>query len=150
MKLFTKRKDGGGESTVTGYWLVEIKGLFSIALLKFDGASREAFHTHAFNCFSWVLRGHLQEHFFNGAERYHKPSWRPFITRRTDFHKVSSIAAKPSWILTFRGPWKKAWVEWRPNENRFVGLTHGRVELPDVTMVLKDKTGATRVRLGVF
>ena len=129
MKFLTIRKDGGNESTVTGYWLVEIKSLFSIALLKFDGKSREAYHTHAFNCFSWVLRGELMECFLDGRTEFHSRSWRPFFTRRTDFHKVSSITAKPSWILTFRGPWKKEWLEWRPLENRFVGLTHGRQEV---------------------
>lgn len=130
MKFLTKRKDGGGESTVTGYWLVEIKSLFSIALLKFDGASREAYHTHAFNCFSWVLRGELSEEFFDGrGRRPHVASWRPFITKRTDFHKVSSVSLKPTWLLTFRGPWQKTWLEWRPGENRFVRLTHGREEV---------------------
>lgn len=41
MKLFKKMKDGGKESTVTGYWLIECKSLFSIVLLKFEGDSRE-------------------------------------------------------------------------------------------------------------
>jgi hypothetical protein len=129
MKILTKRKDGGGESTVTGYWLVEIKSLFSIALLKFDGKSREAYHNHAFNCFSWVVRGELMEEMFSGETRFHPASWRPFVTTRDDLHKVSSITAKPSWILTFRGPWASRWIEWRPSENRFVTLTHGREEV---------------------
>ena len=51
MLLFKKRKDGGLESTVTGYWLIDRKKFFSILLFKFEGKSREAFHTHAFNCF---------------------------------------------------------------------------------------------------
>lgn len=45
MKLFTARKDGGEASTVTGYWLVEAKRLFSACLLRFHGKSREAFVT---------------------------------------------------------------------------------------------------------
>ena len=49
MRLFFKSKDGGPDSSVTGYWLIESKKLFSIVLLKFDGRSREAYHTHAFN-----------------------------------------------------------------------------------------------------
>lgn len=53
MKLLFKRKDGGQQSTVTGYWLIEWKNVFSIVLLKFEKGTREAYHTHAFNAFSW-------------------------------------------------------------------------------------------------
>ena len=52
-------KDGGPESTVTGYWLIEYKPLFSIVLLKFEGKSRDAFHTHAFNSLSWLISGNF-------------------------------------------------------------------------------------------
>lgn len=124
MKFFTKRKDGGDESTVTGYWLIEWKGLFSICLLKFEGKSREAFHTHAFNCFSWVVKGKLFEEFLNGEKREHPASFMPFITRRTDFHKVSSNGT--SWVLSFRGPWKKYWKEFRPFVSTIVTLKDGR------------------------
>lgn len=55
MKIFRKMKDGGGDSTVTGYFLIEIKSLFSVVLLRFDGESRDAYHEHAFNCVSWLL-----------------------------------------------------------------------------------------------
>lgn len=129
MKLLTKRKDGGGESTVTGYWLIEIKSLFSIALLRFDGKSREAYHEHAFNCVSWVLKGGLRETFKDHSHtRWHFASWKPFVTRRHDFHKVDSIAGT-SLILTFRGPWAKTWWEDRPNDRQMVKLTHGREEV---------------------
>ena len=125
MKLFTKRKDGGTESTVTGYWLVEIKSLFSICLLRFDGRSREAFHTHAFNCFSWVLRGELFETFLDGRTVTHRASLVPFITKRSDFHKVSSPEGT-SWVLSFRGPWCRYWKEYLPAARKHITLTHGR------------------------
>jgi hypothetical protein len=124
MKFFKKMKDGGQESTVTGYWLVEIKSLFSICLLKFEGRSREAFHTHAFNAISWVLKGSLTEHFINGRTKKYKASWLPIFTPRSPFHKVDSDGT--TWALTFRGPWKNQWKEWLPNEQRHVTLTHGR------------------------
>lgn len=125
MKLFAIRKDGGRESTVTGYWLIEIKSLFSICLLRFDGKSREAYHTHAFNCLSWVIRGELIERFLLGRAVRHAASWRPFVTRRSDYHKVCS-ASGTSWVLSFRGPWADKWQEYHPRQNRFVNLTHGR------------------------
>jgi hypothetical protein len=124
MKFFKKMKDGGNESTVTGYWLIESKRLFSICLLKFEGRSREAFHTHAFNAISWVLKGSLNESFLDGKGRPHRPSLKPVVTPRNDFHKVDSDGT--TWVLTFRGPWSKTWKEWLPKEQLFVTLTHGR------------------------
>lgn len=39
MKLFSKSHDGGKDSGVTGYWLIESKSLFSIVLLRFSEGS---------------------------------------------------------------------------------------------------------------
>jgi len=118
-------KDGGLESTVTGYWLIEYKPLISIVLLKFEGQSREAFHSHAFNCISWLLAGFLLETFIDGTKKSYEPSAIPFITRRTDFHRVDSIGT--SWVFSIRGPWIDKWHE--KIGNKFIGLTHGRIEV---------------------
>ena len=131
MKFFHKGKDGGPESTVTGYWLIEWKGGFSIALLKFDNGSREAYHDHAFNAISWLLSGELHENVKLWWEDYttyvYTPSWRPIITTRDNMHKVSSKGR--SWALTFRGPWKDTWNEYFREEDRHRTLASGRVEV---------------------
>lgn len=130
MKFLTKMKDGGPDSSVTGYWLIEAKSLFSICLLKFEGKSREAFHTHAFHAISWLLKGHLVENwkfrppFKMGFIRHYNPSIVPIITPRQRMHKVDSDGT--SWVLTFRGPWSKEWKEYLPNTNEHVTLTQGR------------------------
>jgi hypothetical protein len=130
MKFFKKMKDGGAESTVTGYWLVEIKSLFSIVLLRFDGYSREAFHEHAFNCWNWLIAGALRETFVNNSRSTRSyVEGDTFIIRREDFHKVDSIGGAKAWLLSIRGPWSKTWKEYLPNENRERTLTHGRVEV---------------------
>ena len=126
MKLFYIGKDGGKDSTVTGFWLIEIKSLFSIALLRFDNGSRDQFHSHAFNCISWVLHGKLREEIFP-PERYdniYKAGIRPVITKRSTFHRVLSMGT--TWVLTFRGPWAKQWMEYDPNTHMSSVLTHGR------------------------
>lgn len=128
MKLFKKMKDGGNESTVTGYWLIEWKSAFSIVLLRFDGASREAFHTHAFNSLSWVLKGSLREEMRDGRIYDLHPALLPFLTSRKDFHKVSSTSNR-TWALSFRGPWRSKWMEHLPLEGRDRVLTHGRREV---------------------
>lgn len=126
MNLFFKAKDGGKESTVTGYWLIESKSLFSVVLLKFEGESRDAFHTHAFNAFSWILKGGMTEYFMDGKVRQLVPSWKPFVTSKEDFHKVSSIGT--SWALTFRGPWDKQWKEHTSKDGTY-SLKSGRIKV---------------------
>lgn len=137
MRFFDKAKDGGPESNVTGYWLVEIKGLFSIAMLRFSDGTRDAYHSHAFDSLNWVLRGKVREehvpeqieiagHLFEAqATLEYRPSWRPILTRRSTFHRVRSIGT--TWVFTLRGPWSKTWHE-NVNGER-ITLTHGRVRV---------------------
>lgn len=121
-KLFFKRADGGKNSGVTGYMLIEWKSLFSIGLLHFKEGSREAFHTHAFNAITWWLKGSVTEAHTDGRELEFNPSLKPKFTSRDCYHKI--IAKKNTWALTFRGPWKNEWKELRPDGE--VILTHGR------------------------
>lgn len=119
-----KCKDGGEKSTVTSFTLIEMKTLFSIMILKFEGESRECYHTHAFNCINWVIKGKLTEVFLNSSNsQYHVQSLIPFIVRRNDFHKVSSLGT--SWVLTFRGSWVDRWKEYTEQDKEYT-LTHGR------------------------
>lgn len=127
LKIMKYCKDGGYASTVSGLFIVEIKNLFSIVLLRFDPGSRDAFHSHAFNCFSWLLSGHLIERHITGEQKTYRPSWLPFVTRRDTFHKVVSDGT--SVVLSFRGPWATTWREFIPNEQRTVTLTNGRREV---------------------
>lgn len=124
MKLFSYGKDGGPESTVTGFWLIEIRSLFSIALLRFKHGSRDSYHSHAFNCVSWLLKGNLKEYNLDSSKRLYKPSIKPIVTKRSTFHKVYS--AGTSWVLTFRGPWSKTWKEYNPVTNTYITLSYGR------------------------
>lgn len=125
LKLFSRGKDGGPDSKVWGYWLIEWKDVISIALLRFEDGSRDAYHSHAFNSASWVLKGLLIEH-----EQFrpdytaisHRPSLWPILTRRTTCHRVRSVGR--TWVITFRGPWRSWWQEWSGGVNYM--LTHGR------------------------
>lgn len=127
MLFLTKRKDGGPDSKVVGYWLVEIKGLFSICLLHFLPGSRDAYHNHAFNAISWLFKGQLLEEFSNGLGHPYNPSIKPIYTSRECFHKVTSVGH--SWALSFRGPWKSTWNEYLPQEGKTITLGIGREEL---------------------
>ena len=124
MKLFKYMKDGGPESKSSGLFLIEIKKLFSVVLLKFTDGSRDAYHTHAFNAVSWVLKGKLVEDNLHGETVEYLPSWKPIFTSRDTFHKVSSVGK--TYAFTLRGPWLNRWREYLPQEDKFLTLTHGR------------------------
>jgi hypothetical protein len=125
MKCLFIRKDGGQDSNVTGYWLIESKKLFSIVLLKFSQGSREAYHNHAFNAYSWILYGRADEHMLDGSVNQLTPRIKPYYTSRGCFHKVYGIAPN-TWALTFRGPWVERWQEFFKKTNTFVTLGWGR------------------------
>lgn len=127
MKIMQWGKDGGKESKVWGFWLLEIKWLFSIVLLRFDHGSREAYHSHAFNCISWIFKGGLYELHLDGKENWHRPGLKPVVTKRDTFHQVHSTGV--TWVLSFRGPWSKTWKEFIPATNEMKTLTHGRKEV---------------------
>ena len=124
MKLFQLSKDGGPESKVWGYFLCEIKPLFSIVLLRFEDGSRDAYHDHAFNAVSWVLKGKLREETISPEpeENVYEPSIRPVITLRDTFHKVTSYGR--TWVLSLRGPWADQWHEYANGKE--MTLTNGR------------------------
>ena len=131
MRICYIGKDGGKDSTVWGFWLIEIKQFFSVAFLCFENGSRNAYHSHAFNAVSWVLRGHLEEDLLLTPDRLthrtYKASLRPILTRREDMHRVTSRGR--TGVLTFRGPWRNTWREYLPETDRALTLTHGRQEV---------------------
>lgn len=131
MKFLTKRTDGGPESNVTGYWLIEWKSVFSIALLRFRQGSREAYHSHAFNAWSLILWGSLVEVTLLAGDGRWPRTVRRYLRRgmflhtpREQMHKVYGIA-KNTWAISFRGPWSDTWEEVLKDGSR-VTLTHGR------------------------
>lgn len=128
MKFLSKANDGGPESPVTGYFIVEIKSLFSIVLLHFNPGTREAFHSHAFNAVTLWLRGTVREQIPVGPEGVLGRDWHARqikYTPRTFMHRI--VTPKPgAWALSFRGPWAKTWREFFPRTNSVATLTNGR------------------------
>lgn len=124
MKVFKLLKDGGPFSRVWGFFIIEAKRLFSVVLLHFADGSREAYHSHAFNAVSWVLKGKLVEHEINGKVNVYTPSLKPIYTPRSMFHKV--VSDGDTFVVSFRGPWANEWQEYLPDKRSFLTLTHGR------------------------
>lgn len=138
MKIFKWGKDGGPNSNVDGLFVIEIKSLFSIVLLKFNPGVREAFHSHAFDALSWTLKGEMiEEELIGFSEGQHgfigstfhafPPSFKPKYTPKERMHRVESEGT--TWVLTIRGPWQDTWKEFRLPEKKLITLTHGRKEI---------------------
>lgn len=129
MKFFNYSKDGGQNSTVSGFWLFEIKSLFSIVFLIFQDGSRENFHSHAFNALTWFIKGKTIEETINpNTKETTTTTWTPSIipkyTPRNLYHKHYSQGT--TWALSFRGPWSNTWQEYNKDSDQFITLTHGR------------------------
>ena len=125
MRFLYKGKDGGPDSPVTGYWLIEIKWLFSIVILHFKDGWRENFHNHAFNALTWLLKGKAVEQTYKDAKvKPYKRSIFPKFTSRSNMHRVRSYGN--TWMLSLRGPWQNTWEEYCPASETFITLTHGR------------------------
>lgn len=122
-RLFYIKPDGGKDSGVTGYFLIEWKPFFSIGILHFKKGSREAFHSHAFNAVTFWLKGRVTEvkHPTNVHADF-RAGFKPKFTPRENFHKV--VAHKDTYALTFRGPWLDYWYEFK--QGSYLILTHGR------------------------
>lgn len=125
MKIISIAKDGGKYSNSTGLFIVEIKSLFSIVLLRFSGATREAFHSHAFNAWTFWLRGRVVERTLGGTRPWRAGEVK--YTPRGCVHKIEGSGA--AYALSFRGPWATKWFEFRDNATKRVTLTNGRKEI---------------------
>lgn len=124
-RFFSKSKDGGSLSNVDGYFLIEIKSLFTIVVLKFNEGSREQYHSHAFNALTWFISGDMTEYKVSGDTYNYRRSLIPKITKRSNCHKVYSKSN--SWAVSIRGPWLKYWNEYDQESNISTTLTNGRV-----------------------
>ena len=126
MKFFSKSPDGGPDSPVTGMFLVEIKSLFSIVLLKFGG-TRENFHSRAFNAWTIWLKGAVMEVIRPASGNptlLNLRRWKAGdikFTSRDTMHKV--LPEGSAWALSFRGPWAKTWKEYDPANDAIITLS---------------------------
>lgn len=123
MRFFKKAPDGGKDSGVTAYFLIEAKSLFSIALIHFNKGTRDVYHEHAFNALTLWLKGRVCEHHLDGRKKYYRAGQLKYTSRAT-FHKVEVLES--TWAFSIRGPWLDYWREFR--KDHYVTLTHGRLE----------------------
>jgi quercetin dioxygenase-like cupin family protein len=123
MKFFKKAHDGGADSGVTGWFLIEIKPLFSVVVLRFSKGTRDAYHSHAFNALTLWLHGSVLEHDYEDSTKNRVWSAGSFkYTPRDKIHMVEAL--ETTWALSLRGPWIDRWKEYKLG--KLFTLTHGR------------------------
>lgn len=127
-RILCKKPDGGKDSGVTGYFLIEWKPFFSIGILQFKIGSREAYHSHAFNAITWWLKGYvIEEVLVNVDQGYYKTFHAGQIkfTPRNHVHKINAM--QDTYAFTIRGPWVDHWYEFK--NGKIITLTHRRKEI---------------------
>ena len=135
MLFFTKVKDGGPESPVDAFVLIELKSLFSIMILKFNKGKRESFHSHAFNALTWFVGGELEEELLSGIKNKYKMDIIPKYTKKENVHRVK--ATKDSWCISIRGPWEKYWWEYDKTKEILTVLSNKRKIINQTTIQIK-------------
>lgn len=121
MRFLSVAPDGGKDSGVTGFYIVEIKPLFSLVLLHFRKGTNETLHSHAFNALTLWLKGTVKEHLLDGSSHMWFAGQVKY-TSRDCFHNVEAM--RDTWAISLRGPWAKTWRIFR--NGKFATLAWGR------------------------
>lgn len=131
-----------GVGNIKRFTIIEIKYLFGIIVNIFNTDNQDRFHSHAFNAFSWMIRGYYYEEVIvseTDPSKYH-PYWLgvSVITKKIEksrfipknyIHKITK--SSPNAIsITFEGPWDKNWNEFF-DDGRIKHYSWGRKVLYD-------------------
>lgn len=113
--IFKKKKINLGEQPVTEWTLLEYKKWFSIKLFHFHKTEgyQDRFHTHAFNAYSFLLKGdYIEEIIENGhILKVARSRERMLFIPRDSYHRITK--SNGCWTLLFTGPWGNEFKELR-------------------------------------
>lgn len=104
-----------GIGNIKRFTVFECKYIGGIILNIFNTDNQDRFHSHAFNAFSLMLKGHYYEEVIlsNGQVITKKIEKSRFIPR--DYvHKITKSSFN-AMSITFEGPWNKSWFEYFDN-----------------------------------
>lgn len=100
-----------GVGNIQRFTIFEIKYVCGIIVNIFNTTNQDRFHSHAFNAFSWMLRGHyFEEVIEDGAVVTKKIEKSRFIPRNY-IHKITQSTPN-AMSITFEGPWESTWNEY--------------------------------------
>jgi hypothetical protein len=116
-----------GEGHLDKFTIFEDKSCFSIYFHIFNTIAQDRFHTHAFDGYSYVLRGGYEEEYKVDGVVHKKwvGTGGRFIPKNYN-HRI--LRSEPDTMsILFTGPWDNHWTE--ENDQFVRTLTHGRKEV---------------------
>jgi len=123
-KILHTDKTSLGVGNIKRFTIIEIKYFFGIIVNIFNTTDQDRFHSHAFNAFSLMVRGHYFEDVIDNNEVITKKIERSRFIPRNYIHKITK--SSPGAIsVTFEGPWQAIWNEYFDN-GRVKTYTWGR------------------------
>ncbi len=108
-----------GVGNIKRFTIIEIKCLGGIIVNIFNTKDQDRFHSHAFNSFSWMIRGWYKEDVVNINNNI-KTLETKIISKsrfipRYYIHKIKE-SSENAISITFEGSWKSHWKEYFDNE----------------------------------
>lgn len=110
--MFKHRKIETGSGPVDRWTLFEFKRLFSVYVHRWNVDYQDRYHTHAFDAWSWMVRGSYKERLYVDDNTYMEHDVTPGFRFIPWFTNHSIANCRPNtWTVTFAGPWRKTWTE---------------------------------------
>lgn len=110
-----KKRIDLGEQSVTELTILEYKKLFSIKLFNFHRSEglQDRFHTHAFNAYSFLLKGDYTEEVLenNKIVKYLRSRSKTLFIPKDSYHRITRSKGCVTLLIT--GPWGETFKELR-------------------------------------
>lgn len=114
-KVFHFDKTSLGVGNIKRFTVIEIKYLGGIIVNIFNTENQDRFHSHAFNAFSLMVKGHYYEDVIvDGKKIVTKKIEKSRFIPRNYIHKITK-SSKNAVSVTFEGPWESTWNEYFDN-----------------------------------
>lgn len=111
-KLFHWDNTSLGVGSIKRFTIIEIKYLGGIIVNIFNTRNQDRFHSHAFNAWSWMIKGHYYEDVIvDGKEIVTKKIEKSRYIPRNHIHKITK-SSHNAMSITFEGPWESVWNEY--------------------------------------
>lgn len=113
--FFKKKRIDLGEQSVTELTLLEYKKWFSIKLFNFHKSEgvQDRFHTHAFNAYSFLIKGDYTEEVLDGNRivKCLRSRSKALLIPKDSYHRITRSKGCVTLLIT--GPWGETFKELR-------------------------------------
>lgn len=110
-KILHYDKTSLGIGNIKRFTIIEFKLIGGIIINIFNTKDQDRFHSHAFNAYSWMIKGYYDEEFIDdcGNHTFQTIIKSRFIPKEY-IHKIRE-SSKNCISVTLEGPWDNKWLE---------------------------------------